>query len=455
MRVYWLSSYNKPSYRPPILPMSQQSWPRAFLVDAALLVASSPLLLFPDWFAGWGAPVGVGLLVLAWLWRRWQLGAWARRTPLDGPILFLLLVSLPVSLWVAPPDLRAELSIPRALILLWDICLFYTVATHAAHSRHLYNFYAAAFAANGLLIAIAAFFGTSWASKLPGLTAAMRQMPTPLVGIFAGAEGGFNPNQVAGALLFVWPWLLAAAAYYSGRRRWPLAAWSSFAALLIGLILVASQSRGGMMGGLVGLLFLLLLPQRRGRWLLGGGLLLVGVGLLFVDLPGLTGALGELLHFEAADASRSLSGRQEIWQAALQILDRFGLTGIGLGTFRRLVYLLAPLSIGGPNTDLAHAHNFFLQTALDLGVPGLVGMLALYLGAAAHQIAILRTSASREERLWATGFLAALLAQSVYSLTDAVALGSKPGFLLWYLLALMVTRRQPPRRHRRRPADWE
>ncbi|MBI3959036.1 MAG: hypothetical protein HY328_09525 [Chloroflexi bacterium] len=199
--------------------MSPQSWPRAFLVDAGLLIASGPLLLFPDWFAGWGAALGLGLLVLAWLWRRWQLGDWARRTPLDAPILFLLLVMLPISLWVAPPDLRAELSIPRALIVLWDICLFYTVATHAARSRTLYNLCSAGFAASGLLIAVAAFFGTSWASKFPGLTVAMRQMPTPLLGVFAGAEAGFSPNQVAGALLYVWPWLLAVAAYYSARRR--------------------------------------------------------------------------------------------------------------------------------------------------------------------------------------------------------------------------------------------
>lgn len=204
-----------------------------------------------------------------------------------------------------------------------------------------------------------------------------------------------------------------------------------------------------MLGGLVGILVLLLLPRRWGRWLLGAGVLLVGVGLFFVDLPQLSAALGNLLRFEAADALRSLAGRQEIWQAGLGLADRFWLTGIGLGTFRRLLYLLAPLSIGGPATDLAHAHNFFLQTALDLGVPGLVGMLALYLAAAAQQLSLWRSSASWEERLWALGFLAALLAQSIYSLTDAVALGSKPGFLLWFLLALMVTRRQPPHRRPR------
>ncbi len=434
--------------------MPSPSWLRAFLVDCGLLLVSGPLLLFPNWFGEWGGPVGVGLLALAWLWRRWQLGMWARRTPLDWPILFLCLVMLPISLWVAPPDLRSELSIPRALILGWDICLLYTVTTYAGHSRRLYNLCALGFAASALAIAIIAFLGTGWASKFPGMTEVMRQMPTPLLGLFAGAEGGFNPNQVAGALLYVWPWLLAASVYYWARRRWPLAAWSSFTVVLLGLIRVTSQSRGGMVGAGVGVLFLLLFPQRGGRWLLGGGLLLVGVGLVTVDLPGLTGTLGALLDFKAADASRSLADRQEIWQAALQMIHRFWTTGIGLGTFRRLLYLLAPLSIGVPSSDLAHAHNFFLQTGLDLGVPGLVGMLALYLAAAAQQLSRWRSSASREERLWALGFLAALLAQSVYSLTDAVALGSKPGFLLWFLLALMVTRRHLPHRQRREPNRW-
>lgn len=204
--------------------MPSPSWLRTFLVDSALLLASGPLLLFPDWFGGWGAALGLGLLALAWLWRRWQLGCWARRTPLDWPILFLLLVMLPISLWVAPADLRAELSIPRSLILLWDICLFYLVATYAAHSRQLYNLCALGFAASGLAIAIAAFLGTRWASKFPGMTEVMRQMPTPLLGLLAGAEGGFNPNQVAGALLYVWPWLLALPLSIIGRGDagpWP------------------------------------------------------------------------------------------------------------------------------------------------------------------------------------------------------------------------------------------
>ena len=39
-------------------------------------------------------------------------------------------------------------------------------------------------------------------------------------------------------------------------------------------------------------------------------------------------------------------------------------------------------------------------------------------------------------RTWAIGLAGCLVAQTVYSQLDAVAMGSKPNFLLWFLLAL-------------------
>jgi hypothetical protein len=39
-------------------------------------------------------------------------------------------------------------------------------------------------------------------------------------------------------------------------------------------------------------------------------------------------------------------------------------------------------------------------------------------------------------RLMALGLLGGLLAHFLYGLTDAVALGAKPGFLFWWLLAM-------------------
>ena len=76
----------------------------------------------------------------------------------------------------------------------------------------------------------------------------------------------------------------------------------------------------------------------------------------------------------------SLAGRQEIWSRALYAIQDFPLTGTGPGLFRELVPPLYPLFRLSSDKDIAHAHNQWLQTALDFGLPGLIAYLALWLG---------------------------------------------------------------------------
>ncbi len=48
---------------------------------------------------------------------------------------FWFLVMLPISVWVAPASFRDLYSWPRALILVWNFCLFWSVLAHASQSR--------------------------------------------------------------------------------------------------------------------------------------------------------------------------------------------------------------------------------------------------------------------------------------------------------------------------------
>jgi putative inorganic carbon (HCO3(-)) transporter len=151
----------------------------------------------------------------------------------------------------------------------------------------------------------------------------------------------------------------------------------------------------------------------------------------------------------------SLVERGEIWDGALSMVQDFPLTGTGLGTFRRLVYALNPVLEANHTADIGHAHNVFLQVALDLGLPGLVAYLALvgialWIGWRAAWIPGPRevepppASAFAEEtpvmsgefRWLGIGIVGSLLAFHVYGLTDAIALGAKPGVAFWMLLAL-------------------
>jgi putative inorganic carbon (hco3(-)) transporter len=147
---------------------------------------------------------------------------------------------------------------------------------------------------------------------------------------------------------------------------------------------------------------------------------------------------GALETMTADTAVRSLDGRVEIWSRAIYGLQDFPFTGMGIGTFRRVVPILYPLFLISPTTDIAHAHNHLLQTGLDLGIPGLIAYIAVWLGAGAMLWQTWRESRALWARSLVIGFTGSLLGYFVYGMTDTVALGAKPGFLFWILLGLIA-----------------
>jgi len=123
---------------------------------------------------------------------------------------------------------------------------------------------------------------------------------------------------------------------------------------------------------------------------------------------------------------------------------------MGLGAFRGLINLLYPLPGIPAGYEIPHAHNFFLQTGLDFGVPGLVAILVVYVAAIVQLVRLAHLPAPKEgacliwpqlpgvtPRVLTTGWMGCMVAQTVYSLFDAVAMGSKPNFVWWWWMALI------------------
>jgi len=106
----------------------------------------------------------------------------------------------------------------------------------------------------------------------------------------------------------------------------------------------------------------------------------------------------------------------------------------------------------GPNFDIAHAHNIFLQTALDVGLPGLVAYLVLLIvaGVVCWQCA---RQGHGLVRWMALGLAAGLVGLHVYGLADAVALGAKPGVAFWMALGLIAAMPQVIEREVYQPAS--
>jgi O-antigen ligase len=188
----------------------------------------------------------------------------------------------------------------------------------------------------------------------------------------------------------------------------------------------------------VAAIFMALAPWRWGRWALAVGAVLLLLGLPFVSAP-LLDQLGGAPPVEALGGTGTLGFRQDVWSQAVAALHDFPFTGTGLGAFRRIVFVLYPIQIS-PTYDVAHAHNFFLQTGLDFGLPGLVALIALYLVAAAVLVRSWKhLGKGGAARWWVLGLGGSLVAQIVYGQLDTVAMGAKTNLLFWYGVALMLT----------------
>ena len=434
-----------------------------FAVELLVLLAAAPMLYFPARLPPWAPAVGFLFLAAGWLYRRRRLGIWYVFTPADLPILFLLVVMLPISIWAAPAPLRMQFSIPRTYILLWSLCVFATVGCYGSLSRNGAEWAIGGFVLSTLLIALAAPLGVAWLYKLPGLRAAVTAIPSPLIGVFSGAEAGFHPNQVAGTLLYAFPLMLAITAVDIIRRRRTLESltvswliWLS-TPLVIG-VLILTQSRSALLALAAAILVMVLVNARWGRWILLLGAAALLVGLSFAP-PTLVDAIGGSPPVQTLGGTSTLGFRQDVWTQAISALHDFPFTGMGFGTFRKILFLLYPTSIS-PDYNVGHAHNFFLQVGLDFGLPGLIAIIAVHIVALVQIAAMWRASGSNSQsagiRILAIGLLGSMVAHLAYSQLDAIAMGAKINFMLWYYLALvfalgnLVTRRVDPKHAVRR-----
>ena len=102
--------------------------------------------------------------------------------------------------------------------------------------------------------------------------------------------------------------------------------------------------------------------------------------------------------------------------------------------------VLYPLFLN-PEGTVPHAHNLFLQVAVDLGLPGLVAYLALlgltFSSAFSAYRAFQRRGHDALSMLCA-GCIAGLIGMCVHGLDDVANWGIKLAFVPWVVMGLVV-----------------
>ncbi len=188
----------------------------------------------------------------------------------------------------------------------------------------------------------------------------------------SGARGTFfNRNHFAGMLNLTLP-LALGALYASYRRRggrsetW---AWTWVALLscsFMGLAILVSQSRGGVLTLAATLAFMacVLGLRRRAR---GRGLPGLAAWLLLLTILGLGLAVGlDALGQRFALLSEGRAGRVPIYADSLRLIGDHPVFGVGPGMYR---WRFRPYQTFNPGTRYDHAHNDYLETAAEWGVP--------------------------------------------------------------------------------------
>lgn len=220
----------------------------------------------------------------------------------------------------------------------------------------------------------------------------------------------------------------------------------AFAVLLMGVSLIMTNSRGGIISLAAEILFLVVVAgpgassersargQRLRTVLMRGGLALGLVIVLFVGVLAVGGAdvFGRLLG--TVNAADPTTGRSHFWSVTVDVIKAHPVIGSGLGSFG-VIYTRYDSRNG--TFRLEQAHNDYLQILSDAGLVG--GLLGLSFLLILFRKGFARRSTSDKFRSGvATGALAGCFAVLVHSAFD-FTLHTTANALLFLVLAALAT----------------
>jgi len=425
-----------------------------------LLVIAVPLLMFPEVLPPLLTGAGIVLVLIPWLCRWLAKGYLSMRTPMDMPILGLFIM-LPVSLWAS---VDFNLSLPKLTGIILGIVIFYAIANNVRTERDIW-ITTEVFILIGMGVSLLSLIGTDWTSKYPFLTPVYRYLPRLINNIPHSAGGGFHPNEVGGTLILFIPIVVSLLLHPRGREYNSLirigqgeygfthlvatasskilvhlsSVWFKILALfLLSFTLFLTQSRSAFLGIIIALLTLSAIKNRWLRLVFIATIIGSVAVIWYFGIEAIGHFLLDVSESAVGVGTLKFAGRKEVWQRAIYMIQDFPYTGIGLNTFDPVAHVMYPFFIISPEARVIHAHNNFLQVAVDLGIPGLVAYSGLLTTFSILAWRIHRRSECESSRALAIGLFCGMIAQQVYGLTDAITLGAKPGAALWGMMGLMA-----------------
>jgi O-antigen ligase len=388
------------------------------------------------------------LLLVTLLWRvRWDLRREKvmtfLRTGPNLPILLLLGVAV-----VSCALSRSVYSIQETLRLGAGILLYYVVVYQFRRSEHLSK-----------LLDTLLFIGI--VAPLVGFAQFSVSSEHRATGMFG------NPQLLASFLMILWPIVLITAITEKSTNR-QLAA--QVATVLMTGCLLLTQTRSAWLGAatslaVLGVLAFLValrnrsanLSARKHELVLPVMLLVVSVGAFVFLWPQASKFLERgqtLTHY--ADIN-TFQMRQELWKGAWQMFQSHPLSGVGVGNYPVYQSEYTKFGVSLTRTPMRpslgeNAHNLYLQTLAELGLPGLLllmGTLCAFFIAGLRRVRVMESGIRRSLLMGALGGIVAFCVDALSS--PSWQLGQASLFF-WLVLGLGVAALRP---HARREETTE
>lgn len=410
------------------------------ILAIALLAVCGPLLLFPNLLPdAWQIPVVTGItgvafglaLIVLHPWKQIRVTLW----------LFLIAV---MARWGLMPS-HDEIGLRHFAGIGVGVLSMAIVAKWCTTSERILVA-TTVFAAGATVVLTLGLLSTSVdlaKFAMPGGSTPSQVLVAPrlsvdLPGLPPNRE--VNGNALGGTALMVLPLCagLAVAGLRVLRRRRLVMAFGGVATTVALLVLVLSLSRTAWLAALLTAMVWGLRWQRgRRRVVLGLTLLIAGLaiaaGLWRVASP-------ETFASAIHSTQQTVIIRMSVWMDAMDRLRLMPWLGIGISQFHEVPRTTAML---GAKMLVPHAHNIFIQVALDVGVIGLTGYLLLF-------ATLLWLADRRARQIDAVGHVVAgaglaLVAVHVFGIGDAIALGAKVGVFQWLCAGLILAAAHLPR----------
>lgn len=260
-----------------------------------------------------------------------------------------------------------------------------------------------------------------------------------------------NPDLLGGYLMF--PLLLSIGLALSEKDvRWRFAYWAIF--VMNGLVLLMSFVRGAWIGGFVGLVVFAIAASRARIKLTGMDWSFIGAGAaggVAVAAASLT-VKSSVMNFYSRIVSifqfnrGSALTRFQIWEAAVDAIAERPILGWGADTFRLLFPRFKPaeyVAAAGYLSVADNVHNYPLQVATALGIPGLALLYGLFIFALIVSARHAFARGTGTDRLLVSGVWAAVVAYLVHLLFGLSVTGST--VFLWLCIGLLLSPIAAPR----------